>query len=104
MPSVRSWRSSFYHLPAGLIFGFAGNGLLRAALEKQGYLKSQDLEAQSPEDALAKAASKSTKRSTAPASDQQSDLSTQITRLNELRRQGALSDAEYQAAKDKLLA
>ncbi|MBK7276173.1 MAG: SHOCT domain-containing protein [Betaproteobacteria bacterium] len=94
----------FYHLPAGLIFGFAGNGLLRAALEKQGYLKSQDLEAQSPEDALAKAASKSTKRSTAPASDQQSDLSTQITRLNELRRQGALSDAEYQAAKDKLLA
>lgn len=44
----------FYHLPAGLIFGFAGNGLLRAALEKQGYSKVQDLEAQSPEDALAK--------------------------------------------------
>lgn len=94
----------FYHLPAGLTFGFAGNGLLRSALEKQGYVKLQDLDAQSPEDALAKAPPTRSTESASSASDQPSDLSAQITRLNELRQQGALSDAEYQAAKDKLLA
>lgn len=94
----------FYHLPAALIFGFAGNGLLRSALEKQGYVKLQDLDAQSPEDALAKAPAALSARAASSQSGQQSDLSAQITRLNELRRQGALSDAEYQAAKDKLLA
>ncbi|MBK9682644.1 MAG: SHOCT domain-containing protein [Betaproteobacteria bacterium] len=74
-----------------------------AALEKQGYFEVSGSRGPVARGRACKSGIKN-KRSTAPASDQQSDLSTQITRLNELRRQGALSDAEYQAAKDKLLA
>jgi len=94
----------FYHLPAGIIFGFTGNQMLRAVLKRQGYAKLLDIEAQSPEDALAKAATISTHEPMAPPINQLSDLSTQITRLNELRQQGALTDAEYQTAKHKILA
>lgn len=92
----------FYHLPAGILFGLTGNGLLRSALEKQGYTKRQDLVAQSPEDALAKAASPTV--ATPPSASVSTDLAAQIARLNDLRQQGALTDAEYQSAKAKLLA
>lgn len=94
----------FYHLPAGLIFGFAGNGLLKSTLEKQGYTKCLDVVALSPGDALAKTAPQ-VATTTSTATDKDSpDLATQIARLNDLRQQGALSDAEYQSAKTKLLA
>lgn len=46
----------FYHLPAGLLFGFTGNALVRAALDRKGYEKRVDVDARSPEEALAKAA------------------------------------------------
>ena len=94
----------FYHLPAGLIFGFSGNGLLRSSLEKQGYAKLLDIEALSPEDALAKTASQAPASAPTSSDKGQSDLAAQISRLNDLRQQGALSDAEYQSAKERLLA
>lgn len=94
----------FYHLPAGLIFGFAGNGLLRSSLEKQGYTKLQDLGAQSPEDALAKAAGSAAIAPPPTHPTVKSDLAAQISKLNDLRRQGALTDEEYQSAKSELLA
>lgn len=94
----------FYHLPAGLIFGFSGNGLLKSALEKQGYAKCLDVDALSPEDALAKTAPQAATTTSTTSDKDNLDLATQIARLNDLRQQGALSDAEYQSAKTKLLA
>lgn len=97
-----------YHIPALLIFGFGGNGFLRSRLAKQGYEEIAKIEAMSPEDALAKTAGTS---SVAAASLQQpeksqqpsSDLAAQISKLNDLRQQGAISEEEYQSAKNKLL-
>jgi len=90
----------FFHIPAGLIFGFVGNGLLKSKLLKQGYQPVEVLEAQSPEDAVGQIASKAAPVSVAP---QASGLAEQISRLNDLKQQGALSESEYQAAKAKLL-
>jgi hypothetical protein len=93
----------FYHLPAGTIFGFIGNGMLRASLEKQGYRKLKDIEALSPEDALARITTPVTTKPNAASPNPATDISAQISRLNELRQQGALSNEEYQAAKEKIL-
>lgn len=97
-----------YHLPAGLIFGFSGNGFLRSRLIKQGYIKITEIEALSPEDALAKASTTSpiasvTQQTPAISQPPSSDLPEQIAKLNDLRQQGALTDEEYQSAKAKLL-
>lgn len=91
----------FFHIPAGLIFGFAGNGLLKSKLLKQGYQLTSTLDAQSPEDAIGKVALKA-----APieAAALPKGLAEQLSSLNDLKQQGALSDDEYQAAKVKLLA
>jgi hypothetical protein len=96
----------FYHLPAGLIFGFQGNSILKSQLLKQGYEKISEIEAMSPEDALAKTTSSvPTQQQPSPAPSQSlpSDLAAQIAKLNDLRQQGALTDEEYQAAKAKML-
>ncbi len=97
----------FYHLPAGLFFGFQGNSILKSHLLKQGYKKVVEIEAMSVEDALAKTADKPTfSQTTSYASQeapQSSDLVEQLTKLNNLRQQGALNEEEYQSAKAKLL-
>jgi len=97
----------FYHLPAGLIFGFQGNSILKSQLLKQGYEKITEIEAKSVGDAIAKTADKSTVVQTASyamkEAPQSCDLVEQITKLNNLRQQGALSEEEYQSAKAKLL-
>jgi len=93
----------FFHIPAGLIFGFAGNGILRNKLVNQGFSQIGAFEAMSPEDAIGKAAqNEAPKAATTPVS-QSNGLAEQISRLNDLKQQGALSDVEYQAAKAKLL-
>jgi len=95
----------FYHLAAFFIVGFLGNSILRSRLVTQGYQKISEIEAMSPEDALAKIAgpSPAPQPSLVPSQPLPSDLAAQISKLNDLRRQGALTDAEYQAAKNKLL-
>lgn len=96
----------FYHLAAYFIVGFFGNSILRSRLLMQGYQKISEIEAMSPEDALAKMASLSPAvQHSSPALSQPlpTDLAAQISKLNDLRQQGALTDLEYQAAKNKLL-
>lgn len=93
----------FFHIPAGLIFGFSGNGLLKSALLKKGYQHAQDLQAQSPEDALGQMASNATPVAP-PQVAPSHGLAEQLSRLNDLKLQGALSEAEYQTAKAKMLA
>ena len=90
----------FFHIPAGLLFGLSGNGLLKSKLQKQGYKVITIIEAQSPEDAIGQVATK-----VAPVNNRLSSnsLADQLSSLNDLKKQGALSDAEYQSAKAKLL-
>lgn len=90
----------FFHIPAGLIFGFAGNGMLRNKLTTQGFHKIGSFEAMSPEDAIGKVASVEAMAIKTP---QDSGLAEQISRLNELKKQGALSEDEFLSAKAKLL-
>lgn len=91
----------FFHIPAGLIFGVAGNGLHKSKLLKQGYQLTNTVEAQSPEDAIGQVALKAAPLT---ATAQSKGLAEQLSSLNDLKKQGALSDDEYQAAKGKLLA
>lgn len=96
----------FYHLAAFFIVGFLGNSILRSRLLMQGYQKISEIEAMSPEDALAKMASLSPAvqhSSPAPSQSLPTDLAAQISKLNDLRKQGALTDEEYQSAKTRLL-
>lgn len=93
----------FFHIPAGLIFGFAGNGILRNKLNTQGFHRVGSFEAMSPEDAVGKVISTEVPVTTAMKTPQTSGLSEQISRLNELKQQGVLSEDEFQAAKTKLL-
>lgn len=99
----------FYHLPVLFIFGFGGNGILQSRLKNQGYERVEEYVAFSPEDALAKAASKSPSPVTAMHQAEKIqqlpayDLAAQLSNLNDLRERGALSEEEYQIAKTKLL-
>jgi hypothetical protein len=96
-------------LPMSVIFGVWGNSFLKKHLLKQGYEKTAEVKAVSPEQALAMV---TTAKSQPELKDQtsvpdqnlaQSDLATQIGKLNDMFKQGAISEAEFQLAKEKLL-
>ena len=74
--------------------------MLRNKLTTQGFHKIGSFEAMSPEDAIGKAASVEAMAIKTP---QDSGLAEQISRLNELKKQGALSEDEFLSAKAKLL-
>lgn len=127
LKAMMSAQLFLYHLPVGLLYGFKGNRWLASHLRKLGYKDIKDVEALSPEDALAKVATPSQQgalideeyeaakarlfpksgvpfqQGTDSSSPSSTGLAEQLAKLNELRQQGALSDEEYQAAKAKLL-
>ena len=108
LKAMMSAQFFLYHLPISLLYGLKGNQWLASHLRKLGYEQTTDVEALSPEDALAKAAIPSQtsipfQHVTDSSSPSSTGLAEQLARLNALHQQGALSGEEYQAAKAKLL-